>query len=87
MEQDNALVWNPILHQYLINAPHRMHRREDDVTGFGRGHRDLHRFAIANFADQNYFRRLPKRGAQAIGKIGKIFSKLTLVEEVLLMWV
>ena len=28
MEHDNALVWNPILHQYLINAPHRMHRRE-----------------------------------------------------------
>ena len=28
MEQDNALVWNPILQQYLINAPHRMHRHE-----------------------------------------------------------
>jgi len=28
MEQDSALVWNPILQQYLINAPHRMHRHE-----------------------------------------------------------
>lgn len=28
MEQDRALVWNPILRQYLINAPHRMNRRE-----------------------------------------------------------
>lgn len=28
MEQDSALTWNPILHQHLINAPHRMNRRE-----------------------------------------------------------
>ncbi|HLX59254.1 MAG TPA: hypothetical protein VKR83_19725, partial [Ktedonobacteraceae bacterium] len=28
MEQITSLVWNPILRQYLVNAPHRMHRRE-----------------------------------------------------------
>src|SRR5260221_14693751 len=28
MEQERALIWNPILRQYLINAPHRMNRRE-----------------------------------------------------------
>ena len=28
MEQSTALVWNPILRQYLVNAPHRMNRRE-----------------------------------------------------------
>lgn len=28
MEQSNALVWNPILRQYLVNAPNRMNRRE-----------------------------------------------------------
>jgi UDPglucose--hexose-1-phosphate uridylyltransferase len=28
MEQDTALIWNPILRQYVINAPHRMNRRE-----------------------------------------------------------
>jgi len=28
MEQETALIWNPILHQYLINAPNRMNRRE-----------------------------------------------------------
>lgn len=28
MEQDKTLIWNPILRQYLINAPHRMNRRE-----------------------------------------------------------
>ena len=28
MEQDTALIWNPILRQYLVNAPHRMNRRE-----------------------------------------------------------
>jgi UDPglucose--hexose-1-phosphate uridylyltransferase len=28
MEQSNALIWNPILRQYLVNAPNRMNRRE-----------------------------------------------------------
>jgi UDPglucose--hexose-1-phosphate uridylyltransferase len=28
MEAKNALIWNPILRQYLVNAPHRMNRRE-----------------------------------------------------------
>jgi UDPglucose--hexose-1-phosphate uridylyltransferase len=28
MEQEKELIWNPILRQYLINAPHRMNRRE-----------------------------------------------------------
>ena len=28
MEQQTPLIWNPILRQYLINAPHRMSRRE-----------------------------------------------------------
>ncbi|MBX5457104.1 MAG: hypothetical protein IRZ31_09395 [Thermogemmatispora sp.] len=27
-EDSNALVWNPILRHYVVNAPHRMHRRE-----------------------------------------------------------
>src|SRR5712691_5365195 len=26
------LVWNPILRQYLVNAPHRMSRREGTIT-------------------------------------------------------
>jgi UDPglucose--hexose-1-phosphate uridylyltransferase len=28
MEHTTPLVWNPILRQYLVNAPHRMSRRE-----------------------------------------------------------
>lgn len=28
MEQTTPLVWNPLLRQYLVNAPHRMSRRE-----------------------------------------------------------
>ncbi len=28
MDQERALIWNPVLRQYLINAPHRMNRRE-----------------------------------------------------------
>lgn len=28
MEQTTPLIWNPILRQYLVNAPHRMNRRE-----------------------------------------------------------
>ncbi len=35
MEQQTPLIWNPILRQYLINAPHRMSRREGtDVCPF-----------------------------------------------------
>ncbi len=59
----------------------RVHCREDDVTGLGRGHRDFHRGAVANFADQNHFRRLAESGAQAAGEIGKILSELALIEE------
>jgi len=41
MEQTTSLVWNPILRQCLVNAPHRMNRREGtsecpfcaDITG------------------------------------------------------
>lgn len=32
MEQETPFVWNPILRQYLINAPHRMNRREGIST-------------------------------------------------------
>jgi UDPglucose--hexose-1-phosphate uridylyltransferase len=28
MRESNALVWNPILRQYLVNSPNRMNRRE-----------------------------------------------------------
>src|SRR5579875_3241984 len=28
MEHETPLIWNPILRQYLVNAPHRMNRRE-----------------------------------------------------------
>jgi len=28
MQVETALIWNPILRQYLVNAPHRMNRRE-----------------------------------------------------------
>lgn len=31
-QQATALVWNPILREYLVNAPHRMHRREGTMT-------------------------------------------------------
>lgn len=32
MEQVTSLIWNPILRQYLVNAPHRMNRREGSAT-------------------------------------------------------
>ncbi len=32
MEQATSLTWNPILRQYLVNAPHRMNRREGSAT-------------------------------------------------------
>lgn len=32
MEQETSLIWNPILRQYLVNAPHRMNRREGSIA-------------------------------------------------------
>lgn len=32
MEHKTPLIWNPILRQYLVNAPHRMSRREGTNT-------------------------------------------------------
>jgi len=32
MQAETALIWNPILRQYLVNAPHRMSRREGTTT-------------------------------------------------------
>lgn len=32
MEQKTPLIWNPILRQYLVNAPHRMSRREGTTS-------------------------------------------------------
>lgn len=32
MEQYSSLIWNPIMRQYLINAPHRMSRREGTTS-------------------------------------------------------
>lgn len=32
MEQVTSLIWNPIFRQYLVNAPHRMNRREGSAT-------------------------------------------------------
>lgn len=28
MPAETTLIWNPLLRQYLVNAPHRMSRRE-----------------------------------------------------------
>ena len=32
MSDDTSLIWNPILRQYLVNAPHRMNRREGAIS-------------------------------------------------------
>ena len=32
MQAKTPLIWNPILRQYLVNAPHRMNRREGTTT-------------------------------------------------------
>src|SRR5881394_1251999 len=32
MTEKTPLIWNPILRQYLVNAPHRMNRREGTTT-------------------------------------------------------
>ncbi len=31
--QAETLIWNPIVRQYLVNAPYRMNRREGRAPG------------------------------------------------------
>ena len=58
----------------------RVQRAQNEVAGF-RGHqRDFDGGAVAHFADENDFRRLAQRGAQAVRIIVKIVSEFALVE-------
>src|SRR5581483_9511245 len=59
----------------------RVQRRENNVTGFGSGECDLHRFAVANFADENDFGRLAQGRTQTFGKIWEIPAELALIED------
>ena len=53
---------------------------KNEVTGFRCHQRDLHRRAIAHFADQNDFRRLAQRGAQAVRDNRQNRAEFALVE-------
>ena len=51
----------------------------NQVAGFGRFERHFDRFAVAHFADQNQFRRLPQRGAQSQGEARRVAVQLALM--------
>ena len=70
-----------------LSGVDRVQRAENDVAGFRSGHRDIERFAIANFADKNCLRRLPQGRAQAIGKVGEILAQLALADRRLAVFV
>lgn len=50
------------------------------MTGLGGFERHLHGFTIAKFADQDYARRLPKRGAQSEREIWCIAVQFALMD-------
>ena len=65
----------------------RVQRREHQVTGLGRGQRDLDRLAIAHLADQDDLRRLAQRRAQRQRKSRRVAVQLALVDRALLVQV
>ena len=46
----------------------RVQRAQHQMAGFRRAQGDLHRLAVAHFADENDLGRLAQRGAQAVGR-------------------
>ena len=48
--------------------------------GLRGGERDLHRFAVANFAEQDHFGRLAQSRAQTGREIGKVLAQFALAE-------
>ena len=55
-------------------------RAEHQVAGFRGAQRDLDRFAVAHFADENDLGRLAQGGAQPAGESVKIGAQLALIE-------
>src|SRR5256885_6600218 len=58
----------------------RVEGAENDVAGFRRGQSDVQRFAVANFTDQDRFRRLTQSGAQTVGEVREILAELALTD-------
>ena len=54
----------------------RVKRAEHQVARFRRHERDFHRGAIAHFADENDLGRLAQGGAQAVGIIVEIVTRV-----------
>ena len=57
-----------------------MQSAEDDVARFGCRHGNFEGFAVANFAHQDCFRRLPQGRAQTVGEIWKILPEFPLAD-------
>jgi hypothetical protein len=55
-------------------------RAENHVSRLGRGKGDLHRFAIADFSDENRLGRLPQRRPQSDWKAEEILAEFALTE-------
>ena len=46
----------------------RVQRREDEMTGLGRGQRGRDRLEVAHFADENHVGVLAQRGAKSLAE-------------------
>ena len=60
-------------------------RREDEVAGLRGGQRNLNRFAVAHFADENDFGRLSESGAQRQRERRRVGVQLALMHGALLV--
>src|SRR6185369_11366363 len=64
---------------HCLSHIQRVHAREHKVASFRRVQNGLHGLAIADFADQNHFRRLPQRRAKSQSNAWSIAMQLTLM--------
>ena len=64
-----------------LGSVNGVQRRKNKVAGFGGFKRDLNRFLVAHFADQNYFWSLAQRGAQSQRESRRVAVQLALVND------
>ncbi len=63
----------------------RVQRRKNQVSGFGRSHRDAHGLGIAHFAHDNHVGSLPQGGTQRGREVGRVHSDFHLLHDALEM--
>jgi hypothetical protein len=76
----SSSVLNMPMMRLMVCGAGGVQRAENQMAGFAGVEHNLHRFAVADFADKNDFGRLPHGGAHAVLKTEKIAPQFPLAE-------